>query len=143
MPKVDLSKLSKLQQRLNAPSSSGTDYLFPGNQQFFKEFVLSAQNCGTFIEQLKIVLVTELMELNGSTYETLHLSVSESADANNDDDQQNFHEYVVRPEIILTLRVLAKFLGLVITRPYGYEGPRNSIVDSRQIEMRNLVSYFK
>lgn len=127
-----------MQQRLNAPSSSGTDYLFPGNQQFFKEFVLSAQNCGTFLEQLKIVLIAELMELNGSTYETLHLSVSESADV---DDAQDFHEYVVRPEIILVLRVLAKFLGLVAIRPYAYDGPRNTIVDGRQIEMRNLVSF--
>lgn len=95
------------------------------------------------MEQLKIVLVAELMELNGSTYETLHLSVSESADDDVDRDATDFHEYVVRPEIILILRVLAKFLGLVVVRPYAYDGPRNTIVDSRQIEMRNLVSFFE
>lgn len=94
---------------------------------------MAAQNCATFLDQLKIVLIAELMELNGSTYETLHLSVSESS------EDQQFHEYVVRPETISILRVLAKFLGLVVTRPYVFDGQRNTIVDNRQIELRNLV----
>lgn len=38
------------------------------------------------------------------------------------------------------MRVLAKFIGFIVARPYQYEGCRNTLVENRQIELRNMVS---
>ena len=86
LPNVDLTKLSKLRQRLVAPSLFSTQYLFPGSQAFFRDFILAAENNILFIEQLKIALIYELQEMNNSSYEVLNVSNS-----NNPND----NEYVV------------------------------------------------
>lgn len=134
LPNIDPSKLSKLRQRLVAPSHFSTNYLFPGYQIFFKDFLIAAENNIVFIEQLKIIIASELMEINNSTFETLNLSNVE------DGEYLNHREYVVKRETLSTLSVLAKFLGLIVSRPFFYETGRNSIVDNRQIELRNTVS---
>lgn len=74
LPGVDLSKLSKLRQRLVAPSTFSTQYLFPGNQAFFRDFILCCDNHSMFVQQLKIALINELMEINNSSYETLSMA---------------------------------------------------------------------
>ncbi|XP_055372097.1 MATH and LRR domain-containing protein PFE0570w [Condylostylus longicornis] len=166
---IDMNKLTKLRQRLVTPSHFSQDYQFPANQQFFKDFVLTAQSV-IFIEQLKIALVSELLELNDSTYESIDLvsktmeyNQNQTASTNNNQDneetnskegrtneiitfkeqegtsQTEFHEYLVRPEIISTMRVLAKFLALLIFRLHHYEGNRNSLADNKQIELRNML----
>ena len=38
------------------------------------------------------------------------------------------------------MRVLAKFVGFIISRPFGYDGYRNVLVDQKQSKIRNLVS---
>lgn len=45
------------------------------------------------------------------------------------------------PDVMSTMRVLAKFIGLLVTIPFNYEGPRNSAVDERQINLRNKAFY--
>lgn len=74
------------------------------------------------------------MEMNDSSYETLELSTID------ENEPENRHEYIVKPETLSTLSVLAKFLGLIVARPFIYEFGVNSTVDSRQIELRNKVS---
>uniref|UniRef100_A0A182W8K0 Codanin-1_C domain-containing protein n=1 Tax=Anopheles minimus TaxID=112268 RepID=A0A182W8K0_9DIPT len=130
LPNIDLTKLSKLRQRLVGPSIFSTQYLFPGSQMFFRDFIVASENHQIFIEQLKAVLIHELLQMNGSTYEIFSIcSVENTTRA----------EYVVRPETIATMRLLAKFIGFIIARPFHYEGGRNTIVENRQIELRNLL----
>ncbi|XP_053666917.1 protein disks lost [Anopheles marshallii] len=130
LPNIDLTKLSKLRQRLVGPSIFSTQYLFPGSQMFFRDFIVASENHQIFIEQLKAVLIHELLQMNGSTYEIFSICGVENTTRS---------EYVVRPETIATMRVLAKFIGFIITRPFQYEGGRNTIVENRQIELRNML----
>lgn len=120
-----------------APSHFSTNFQFPGNQIFFKDFIIAAEHQTNFIEQLKIVLTNELIEINDSTFETLNLS---TIDENEPEHRQ--HEYIVKPETLSTMSVLAKFLGLIVARPFVYEFGANTTVDNRQIELRNKVSPF-
>lgn len=130
LPNVDPAKLVKLRQRLVAPSQFSTQYLFPGSQAFFRDFIIASESNQTFIEQLKAVLIHELLEMNGSSYEVLNVSSS---------DNQHDCEYVVRPESTTTMRVLAKFIGYIISRPFSYDSYRNTTVDNRQIQLRNTL----
>uniref|UniRef100_A0A182PM98 Codanin-1_C domain-containing protein n=1 Tax=Anopheles epiroticus TaxID=199890 RepID=A0A182PM98_9DIPT len=130
LPNIDLTKLSKLRQRLVAPSIFSTQYLFPGSQMFFRDFIVASEHHQIFIEQLKAVLVHELLQMNGSTYDVLNISDTENSTRS---------EYVVRPETIATMRVLAKFIGFIVARPFQYEGCRNTVVENRQIELRNML----
>uniref|UniRef100_A0A182MP51 Codanin-1 C-terminal domain-containing protein n=1 Tax=Anopheles culicifacies TaxID=139723 RepID=A0A182MP51_9DIPT len=130
LPNIDLTKLSKLRQRLVGPSIFSTQYLFPGSQMFFRDFIVASESNQIFIEQLKAVLIHELLQMNGSTYEIFSICGGENTTR---------AEYVVRPETIATMRVLAKFIGFIIARPFQYEGGRNTIVENRQIELRNLL----
>uniref|UniRef100_A0A8D8JN52 Protein disks lost n=1 Tax=Culex pipiens TaxID=7175 RepID=A0A8D8JN52_CULPI len=129
LPNVDPAKLVKLRQRLVAPSQFSTQYLFPGSQAFFRDFIIAAEANQIFIEQLKAALIHELVGMNDSSYEVLNVSSSGSS--------QHESEYVVRPESTTTMRVLAKFIGYIISRPFNYDSYRNSTVDNRQIELRN------
>lgn len=117
-----------------APSHFSTNFQFPGNQTFFKDFIIAAEHNVTFIEQLKIIMTNELMEMNDSTFETLNLSTVD------ENDGESTQEYVVKPETLSNLSVLAKFLGLILARPFIYDFGVNTHVDSRQIELRNKAS---
>ncbi|XP_055546025.1 protein disks lost [Wyeomyia smithii] len=130
LPNVDPAKLVKLRQRLVAPSQFSTQYLFPGSQAFFRDFIIASETNQIFIEQLKAVLIHELLEMNDSSYEVLNVSGS---------DNQHDCEYVVRPESTTTMRVLAKFIGYIISRPFNCDSYRNSTVENRQIELRNAL----
>lgn len=107
--------------------------MYPGSQAFFRDFLKVADTEAIFIEQLKMVLINELFELNGSSYETLKLSSGSNK-------MTRFDEYVVRPETVVIMRVLAKFLGLIYVKPFAYDGTRNLGVDSKQIDLRNMVN---
>lgn len=134
--KTDPSRLKILHQRLVAPSHFSTNFQFPGNQIFFKDFIIAAQHQTTFIEQLKIALTNELIEINDSSYETLNLSTID------ENEHEHRHEYIVKPETLSTLSMLAKFLGFIIARPFTYEFGINTTVDNRQIELRNKVRFY-
>ena len=137
LPNIDLSKLSKLRQRLVAPSQFSTQYLFPGNQAFFRDFIICCDQHMIFMEQLKISLVHELMQMNDSSMETLSIT---SGNEDENKEKSFREEFTVRPETMTTMRVLAKFIGFVISRPYTFDGYRNSLVDQKQSQIRNSVS---
>lgn len=136
LPNVDLSKLSKLRQRLVAPSLFSTQYLFPGNQAFFRDFIMCCDQHVIFMEQLKISLISELMEINDSSME----AISITPDNDDESEKTNVQEFIVRPETMTTMRVLAKFVGFVVSRPYTFDGYRNTLVDQKQLQIRNSVS---
>ncbi|XP_055910833.1 protein disks lost [Eupeodes corollae] len=128
---VDLQKFSKLTQRLVEPSNFSIDYQFPAKQAFFKDFLLTS-SCLAFSEQVKIALLAELVQLNSSTYEVINLASNESTDS--------VMEYVVRPEVLSTMQVLAKFLGLLHAQPFLYSSSSGCLsIDKKQIELRNMV----
>lgn len=151
LPHIDPSKLNKLEQRFVALSHCSTKDQFSDQQMFFKDFILSTRNHTIFIEQLKITLTNELLDMNDSTYETLNLSTvaqasgvrpadtGSSAGVDNDDDTDADREYVVKPETLSTLSVLAKFLGFVVALPFTYEYGRNAVVDNQQVLLRNKM----
>lgn len=134
LPNIDPSKLSKLNQRFVAPGQFSTNFQFPGHQMFFKDFIVAAESFSTFIEQLKIAIANELLEMNNSSFETLNLSTFDERNENVAN-----REYVVSAETLSNLSVLAKFLGFILSRPFVYEFGLNVTVDSRQIELRNKV----
>lgn len=132
LPNVDADKLLKLQQRLVAPSNFSSEYLFPGQQGFFRDFIIAADNSPIFLEQLKVVLIHELIELNNSSPETSNIvDIDQSSDET---------DYLIRPENLSTLRVLAKFIGFIVSRPFKYGSVVNPLVDETQISLRNTVS---
>lgn len=133
LPNIDLGKLSKLRQRLVAPSQFSTQFQFPGNQAFFRDFIICCDQHTIFMEQLKISLVSELMQINDSSMDTLCITQS------NDDEKSFREEFIVRAETMTTMRVLAKFIGFAATRPYCYDGYRNPLVDQKQLHIRNMV----
>lgn len=135
LPNIEPMKLNKLHQRLIAPSHFSTHFQFPGNQIFFKDFIVAAEHQTNFIEQLKIILTNELIDMNDSSYETLNLSTIDET------EHENRHEYIVKSDTLSTLSVLAKFLGLILARPFIYEFGVNTVVDNRQIELRNKVNF--
>jgi hypothetical protein len=105
LPNIDLSKLSKLRQRLVAPSSFSTQYLFPGNQAFFRDFIICCDFHMMFTEQLKIALISELLQMNGSSMETLSIArgnvdiasaAATSTTADDDSKEKSFQqEFIV------------------------------------------------
>lgn len=95
---------------------------------------MAAESHASFTEQLKITVTSELLEMNGSSFEMLNLSTADEPNEN-----AACREYVVSAETLTNLTVLAKFLGFILARPFQYEFGLNAQVDSRQIEMRNKV----
>lgn len=100
LPNIDLSKLSKLRQRLVAPSLFSTQYLFPGNQAFFRDFIICSDFHMMFMEQLKIALISELLQMNDSSMETL--SIARGKSNNNDDDDDNKEKSFQQQEFIVS-----------------------------------------
>lgn len=89
---VDLTKLSKLEQRLVQPGISSAELQFPGIQVFFKEFIVVAESSPAFVEQLKIALMAELIARNDSTFEVLNVTTKGC----NPIKDNEFNEIVVR-----------------------------------------------
>ncbi|GAB0089283.1 Protein disks lost [Sergentomyia squamirostris] len=129
---VDPNKLSKLTQRLTAPGHSSAELQFPGIQVFFRDFIVAAEECSAFVEQLKMALVAELIELNDAPFEVINFS-------NSEENLDEFNDIVVNPETIATSRTLAKFLGFTVSLPFPYENIKNSVIDSHQVTLRNLL----
>jgi hypothetical protein len=147
LPNIDLSKLSKLRQRLVAPSLFSTQYLFPGNQAFFRDFIICCDFHMMFIEQLKIALISELLQMNDSSMETLcithgNINNNTAASTTNDDDadnkEKNFQqEYIVSSCCII---LFLFFLSLVVFF-LNVNLPSSSISPSLSIIYTSVCSF--
>ncbi|EQB77520.1 codanin-1 [Camelus ferus] len=110
-----LGRLRRLQERLVAPQSSGGPCpppTFPGCQGFFRDFILSASSF-QFNQHLMDSLSLKIRELNG-----LALPQPEPSDEDGESDVDWQGERRQFAMVLLSLRLLAKFLGFVAFLPY-------------------------
>ncbi|XP_014636098.1 PREDICTED: codanin-1 isoform X2 [Ceratotherium simum simum] len=132
-----LGRLRRLQERLVAPQSSGGPCpppTFPGCQGFFRDFILSASSF-QFNQHLMDSLSFKIRELNG-----LALPQPEPSDEDGDSDvdwQGERRQFAV---VLLSLRLLAKFLGFVAFLPYrGPEPPPTRELQDSILALRSQV----
>ncbi|XP_008845055.1 codanin-1 isoform X2 [Nannospalax galili] len=132
-----LGRLRQLQERLVAPQSSGGPCpppTFPGCQGFFRDFILSASSF-QFNQHLMDSLSLKIRELN-----SLALPQHEPGDEDGESDvdwQGERRQFAV---VLLSLRLLAKFLGFVAFLPYrGPEPPPTRELQDSILALRSQV----
>uniref|UniRef100_H0ZLM6 Codanin 1 n=1 Tax=Taeniopygia guttata TaxID=59729 RepID=H0ZLM6_TAEGU len=128
----NLSRLKRLQERFVVPQSIRGPCpppSFPGCQQFFKDFIVSAGSY-QFNQHLMDSLCLKILELNGLT-----LVEHEHGDGETDmEEQDEKKRFTVA---LLSLRLLAKFLGFLVFLPYRTaEQPTRDLQDSA-LALRN------
>ncbi|NXI23594.1 CDAN1 protein, partial [Sterrhoptilus dennistouni] len=128
----NLSRLKRLQERFVVPQSIRGPCpppSFPGCQQFFRDFILSAGSY-QFNQHLMDNLCLKILELNGLTL-VEHEHSDGEADMEEQDEKKRF------TVALLSLRLLAKFLGFVVFLPYRTaEQPTRDLQDSA-LALRN------
>ncbi|NXU17271.1 CDAN1 protein, partial [Pardalotus punctatus] len=128
----NLSRLKRLQERFVVPQSIRGPCpppSFPGCQQFFRDFILSAGSY-QFNQHLMDSLCLKILELNGLTL-VEHEHSDGEADMDEQDEKKRF------TVALLSLRLLAKFLGFLVFLPYRTaEQPTRDLQDSA-LALRN------
>ncbi|NXQ57964.1 CDAN1 protein, partial [Anthoscopus minutus] len=128
----NLSRLKRLQERFVVPQSIRGPCpppSFPGCQQFFRDFILSAGSY-QFNQHLMDSLCLKILELNGLTL-VEHEHSDGEADMEEQDEKKRF------TVALLSLRLLAKFLGFLVFLPYRTaEQPTRDLQDSA-LALRN------
>uniref|UniRef100_A0A663E7A4 Codanin-1 C-terminal domain-containing protein n=1 Tax=Aquila chrysaetos chrysaetos TaxID=223781 RepID=A0A663E7A4_AQUCH len=128
----NLSRLKRLQERFVVPQSIRGPCpppSFPGCQQFFRDFILSAGSY-QFNQHLVDSLCLKILELNGLTL-VEHEHSDGEADMDEQDEKKRF------TVVLLSLRLLAKFLGFLVFLPYRtVEQPTRDLQDSA-VALRN------
>nr|XP_045013225.1 codanin-1 isoform X2 [Jaculus jaculus] len=132
-----LGRLRQLQERLLAPQSSGGPCpppTFPGCQGFFRDFILSASSF-QFNQHLMDSLSLKIRELNG-----LALPQHKPGDDDGESDVDWQGERKQFAMVLLSLRLLAKFLGFVAFLPYrGSEPPPTRELQDSILALRSQV----
>ncbi|XP_033001899.1 codanin-1 [Lacerta agilis] len=108
----NLSRLKRLQERFLVPQSIRGPCpppSFPGCQQFFRDFILSAGSY-QFNQHLMDSLSLQILELDG-----LALVEHEPSDGEAMDEQDEKKRFAA---VLMSLRLLAKFLGFLVFLPY-------------------------
>uniref|UniRef100_A0A8B9VRT3 Codanin-1 C-terminal domain-containing protein n=1 Tax=Anas zonorhyncha TaxID=75864 RepID=A0A8B9VRT3_9AVES len=128
----NLSRLKRLQERFVVPQSIRGPCpppSFPGCQQFFRDFILSAGSY-QFNQHLVDSLCLKILELDGLTL-VEHEHSDGEADMDEQDEKKRF------TVVLLSLRLLAKFLGFLVFLPYRtVEQPTRDLQDSA-VALRN------
>ncbi|NXK71398.1 CDAN1 protein, partial [Amazona guildingii] len=128
----NLSRLKRLQERFVVPQSIRGPCpppSFPGCQQFFRDFILSAGSY-QFNQHLMDSLCLKILELNALTL-VEHEHSDGEADMDEQDEKKRF------TVVLLSLRLLAKFLGFLVFLPYRtVEQPTRDLQDSA-VALRN------
>ncbi|NWX18076.1 CDAN1 protein, partial [Aegotheles bennettii] len=128
----NLSRLKRLQERFVVPQSIRGPCpppSFPGCQQFFRDFILSAGSY-QFNQHLMDSLCLKILELDCLTL-VEHEHSDGEADMDEQDEKKRF------TVVLLSLRLLAKFLGFLVFLPYRtVEQPTRDLQDSA-VALRN------
>ncbi|XP_073494956.1 codanin-1 [Phyllobates terribilis] len=128
----NLNRLKRLQERFVTPQSvSGPcpPPSFPGYQEFFRDFILSAGSF-QFNQHLMDILCQEIQELDA-----ISIVVHEATDVESDMEEQD--DKVRFASILLTLRLLAKFLGFVTFLPYRTRESLSRELQESAVSLRN------
>ncbi|XP_067414003.1 codanin-1 isoform X2 [Emydura macquarii macquarii] len=128
----NLSRLKRLQERFVVPQSIRGPCpppAFPGCQQFFRDFILSAGSY-QFNQHLMDSLCLKILELDSLT-----LVEHEPSDGETDmDEQDEKKRFTVA---LMTLRLLAKFLGFLVFLPYRTVEPPSRDLQESAVALRN------
>ncbi|NXJ65734.1 CDAN1 protein, partial [Rostratula benghalensis] len=128
----NLSRLKRLQERFIVPQSIRGPCpppSFPGCQQFFRDFILSAGSY-QFNQHLMDSLCLKILELNGLTL-VEHEHSDGEADMDEQDEKKRF------AVVLLSLRLLAKFLGFLVFLPYRTVEPPTRDLQDSAVALRN------
>ncbi|OXB68244.1 UNVERIFIED_CONTAM: hypothetical protein H355_012536 [Colinus virginianus] len=130
----NLNRLKRLQERFVVPQSIRGPCpppSFPGCQQFFRDFILSAGSY-QFNQHLVDSLCLKILELDSLTL-VEHEHSDGEADMDEQDEKKRF------TVVLLSLRLLAKFLGFLVFLPYRtVEQPTRDLQDTA-VALRNQV----
>ncbi|KAK0167111.1 hypothetical protein PV327_004553 [Microctonus hyperodae] len=125
-------KLQQLQERLVTPVSSMGPVpppSFPGIQEFYQNFLRSVSD-SKFITILQDCFIQEILELNETQFACSDIDIKES-----NVDEITKQNYLW---CISSLRLLAKFLGFLISLPY--ESKITTLqAETTQIALRNRI----
>ncbi|OXB63361.1 hypothetical protein ASZ78_001937 [Callipepla squamata] len=128
----NLNRLKRLQERFVVPQSIRGPCpppSFPGCQQFFRDFILSAGSY-QFNQHLVDSLCLKILELDSLTL-VEHEHSDGEADMDEQDEKKRF------TVVLLSLRLLAKFLGFLVFLPYRtVEQPTRDLQDTA-VALRN------
>ncbi|XP_073408773.1 codanin-1 [Dendrobates tinctorius] len=128
----NLNRLKRLQERFVTPQSVGGPCpppSFPGYQEFFRDFILSAASFH-FNQHLMDILCQEIQELDAISI-VGHETTDEESDMEEQDDKVRFASN------LLTLRLLAKFLGFVTFLPYRTTESLSCELQESAVSLRN------
>ncbi|XP_067894319.1 codanin-1 [Heterodontus francisci] len=109
----NLTKLKRLQERFVVPQNIGgpcPSPTFSGCQVFFRDFLLSAGS-HQLNQHLSDTLCQQILELN-----SIAILSHESSEGEVDMDEQDEKEHFA--SVLMTVRLLAKFLGFLAFLPY-------------------------
>lgn len=123
-------KYSRLHERLITPvKSSNTSAVpdFPGQQEFFRDFIVSACNA-VFNTHLIDSLWQEIMNLDSSSF-----SASEVEDGDTTVDKDTKRAFIT---CVNNLQLLAKFLGFVRFLPYRTKSLVPETLMEKQVSLR-------
>ncbi|XP_062973723.1 codanin-1 isoform X2 [Elgaria multicarinata webbii] len=127
----NLSRLKRLQERFLVPQSIRGPCpppSFPGCQQFFRDFILSAGSY-QFNQHLMDSLCLQILELDG-----LSLVEHEPSDGDAMDEQDEKKRFAA---VLISLRLLAKFFGFLVFLPYRTSEPPTGDLLESAVMLRN------
>uniref|UniRef100_A0A8C5MWA8 Codanin-1 C-terminal domain-containing protein n=1 Tax=Leptobrachium leishanense TaxID=445787 RepID=A0A8C5MWA8_9ANUR len=128
----NLNRLKRLQERFVTPQSVGGPCpppSFPGYQEFFRDFIVSAGSY-QFNQHLMDSLCQEIEDLDGVSI-VGHGPTEKESDVDDKDEKVHF------ASVLLTLRLLAKFLGFVTFLPYRTTESLTNELQESAVALRN------
>ncbi|XP_059807871.1 codanin-1 isoform X1 [Hypanus sabinus] len=128
----NLTKLKRLQERFVAPQNIGGPCpppAFSGCQVFFRDFLLCAGS-HQLNQHLSDTLCQQILELDSITI-LRHKSSGGEADMDEQDEKEHF------ASVLMTARLLAKFLGFLTFLPYRTGDRPTREMQEASISLRN------
>ncbi|XP_044763026.1 codanin-1 isoform X2 [Coccinella septempunctata] len=130
---LDKAKIDRLKNRLMKKTTNGINSApdFCGYQEFFRSFIVSSNN-PIFLRHLCNVFISEIVELNGTTFDIL--------DTGSDESETEFDTKKAFVSCLKSLKTLAKFLGYIESMPYKNDNTYSLELMTFQIKIRNQVN---
>uniref|UniRef100_A0A670XX17 Codanin-1 C-terminal domain-containing protein n=1 Tax=Pseudonaja textilis TaxID=8673 RepID=A0A670XX17_PSETE len=122
----NLNRLKRLQERFLVPQSIRGPCpppSFPGCQEFFRDFILSAGSY-RFNQHLVDSLCLQILELDS-------FALVEHEPSDGEDEKKHF------ASVLMSLRLLAKFVGFLVFLPYRTSEPATGDLLESAIALRN------